>query len=113
MEITENLKDNISQVNLVGRFDADSCENVEQFVRERMDNGIHDFVLDMEKVNFIASAGLRVVLVIARELRRDYQGDLRLAYLQPNVSRVFEISGLNNVLRIFDDMETAVQSFSD
>ena len=61
----------------------------------------------------IDSAGLRVVLVIARDLRGEYQGDLRVTMLQPAVYKVFEISGLNNVMRIFEDTKTAVQSFSE
>ena len=78
-----------------------------------MEHGGHQFVLNMEKVPFIDSAGLRVVLVIARDLRGEYQGDLRVTALQPAVNKVFEISGLNNVMRIFDDAGTAVQSFSE
>lgn len=113
MKIAESVKDNVSQVNLVGRFDAHTCETVDAYFREKMEKGQHQFVLNMEKVPFIDSAGLRVVLVIARDLRGEYQGDLRVAILQPAVNRVFEISGLNNVLRIFDDAETASQSFSE
>jgi stage II sporulation protein AA (anti-sigma F factor antagonist) len=78
-----------------------------------MNKGDRYFVLNMEKVSFVASAGLRVVLVIVRELRgkRENKGDLHLAALQKNVSKVFEISGLDNVLRIFDDAETASGCF--
>jgi stage II sporulation protein AA (anti-sigma F factor antagonist) len=113
MPITENVKDDVSQICLEERLDAHTCETVEAYLRERMEKGRRWFVLNMEKVPFIDSAGVRVILVIARDLRAEYQGDLRVAILQPAVHRVFEISGLNNVLRIFDDMETASQSFSE
>ena len=49
--------------------------------------------------------------MIAKELRKEFQGDLYIVSPQPNVRKVFEISGINNVLRIFDDMETATKSF--
>ncbi len=112
MKVTEIVKDNnIYQLNLEGRFDANTCGNIESFIRKKIEDGVYMFVLNMENVSFVASAGLRVVLVIARELRVKYKGDLRLASLQVNVNKVFEISGLDNVLRIFDDVETAVQSF--
>ncbi len=113
MKITESVKDNVSQVYLAGRFDAHTCETVDAYIREKMENGQYQFVLNMEKVPFIDSAGLRVVLVIARDLRGEYQGDLRVTMLQPAVNKVFEISGLNNVMSIFDDARTAVQSFSE
>ena len=113
MEIRENVQGNVSQIDLEGRFDANTCEEVEQFVREIIENGKHNLVLNMEKVPFTASAGLRVILVIAKELRKDHEGDLRIASPQPNVSKVFEISGMNNVLRIFDSLEAAIQSFTE
>ena len=44
MNVTENVKDNVSQVYLDGRFDANTCEIVEQFIRGKMKKGIHHFV---------------------------------------------------------------------
>lgn len=112
MNITETTQDNVSRVELEGRFDANTCGTVEQFIREKIKEGMLQFVLNMEKVPFIASAGLRVVLIFVKELQKN-KGDLRLANLQPNVLRVFEISGLKNAMRIFDDVESAAQSFND
>lgn len=112
MKIEENILNNVSRVSLEGRFDADTCDTVEAFIRERIEKGRSQFVLNMENVPFISSAGLRVVIIIARELRNEYQGDLHISALQPTVNKVFEISGLNNVLRIFDDAEDATLGFS-
>ncbi len=112
MKITEQITDNITIINLDGRLDAHTCESVEAFFREKMENGQYKFVMNMENVEFIDSAGLRVVLVVARDLRNKHKGDLHFALLQPAVSRVFEISGLNNVLYIYNNSENAVQGFS-
>ena len=111
MEISENTQNNVSQVFLDGRFDANTCEAVEQFIRKKISEGRHQFVLNMEKVPFTASAGLRVILVIAKELRKEFQGDLCIASPQPAVRKVFEISGIDNVLNIFEDTEAATRSF--
>ncbi len=114
MEIIEKKADAaVSRIYLDGRFDANTSEKVEQFISVKIEEGTHRFVLDMEKVPFIASAGLRVVLVFARKLRQEYQGDLRISSLQENVNKVFEISGLNNFLRIFSDADAATQSFAE
>jgi len=112
MDITESTLDSVSQINLEGRFDANTCGTVEQFIREKIGAGVRHFVLNMEKVDFIASAGLRVILVFAKELQKN-EGDLHLANLKPNVTRVFEISGLKNAIRIFDDVESASREFKD
>ncbi len=111
MNITEEMKDNISRIYLEGRFDANTCASVEKFIREKIEEGKYCFVLNMENVPFIASAGLRVILVFTKELRHKFKGDLLISNLQISVKRVFEISGLKNVLKIFDDMETALRSF--
>jgi anti-anti-sigma factor len=111
MKITENVKGDVTRIFLKGRFDANTCGAVEEFIRERMGNGSRFFVLDMKDVTFIASAGLRVILVIARELRQEYQGDVYISTLTSPVNKVFEISGLNNVIKIFEDTETATQYF--
>ncbi len=112
MKIKETILKDISSINLKGRFDANTSDAVESFIRERIEKGRSRFVLNMENVSFISSAGLRVVIIIARELRNEHQGDLHIAVLQPSVKRVFEISGLNNIFKIFDDEPTAIQAFS-
>ncbi len=112
MKMEETILKDISSINLKGRFDANTSDAVESFIRERIEKGRSRFVLNMENVSFISSAGLRVVIIIARELRNEHQGDLHIAVLQPSVKRVFEISGLNNIFKIFDDEPTAIQAFS-
>jgi len=112
MKIEETILKDISSINLKGRFDANTSDAVENFIRERIEKDRSKFVLNMENVSFISSAGLRVVIIIARELRNEHQGDLHIAALQSSVNRVFEISGLNNIFKIFDDEQTAIQAFS-
>ena len=111
MKIEETILKDVSSINLKGRFDANTSDAVENFIRERIEKDRSKFVLNMENVSFISSAGLRVVIIVARELRNEHQGDLHIAELQPSVNRVFEISGLNNVLKIFDDEQAAIQAF--
>jgi len=112
MKIEENILNDVSSIKLEGRFDANTSDAVEKFIREKIEKGCSQFVLNMGNVSFISSAGLRVVIIIARELRNEHQGDLHIAVLQPSVKRVFEISGLNNILKIFNDEQTATEAFS-
>jgi len=112
MKIEETILNNVSRIKLEGRFDANTSDAVEKFIWEKIEKGRSQFVLNMENVSFISSAGLRVVIIIARELRNEHQGDLHIAVLQPSVKRVFEISGLDNILKMFDDEATATEAFS-
>jgi len=113
MEITEKFQDNIALIYLDERFDANTAGDVEQTIRALIDKGTYQFVLDLGKVPFIASAGLRVILATAKELRQGKKGDLRVASLQDSPMKVFEISGLDNVLQLFKDAESAAESFSN
>ncbi|MDP8241235.1 MAG: STAS domain-containing protein [Candidatus Hatepunaea meridiana] len=113
MNITEAFQENVIIVSLDGRFDANTSDAVEQFLRVRISESKFQFVLDMANVPYISSAGLRVILAVVKELRRDNKGDLRIANLQKTVAKVFEISGLNNVLGIFKNPDSAIQSFTD
>lgn len=101
----------VVELALEGRFDANTSSIVEEYVRDEISNGNHNIIMDLDKVDFIASAGLRVILSAAKELRANHDGDLRISALQPTPQKVFEISGLNNVLKLFPDTASALNSF--
>jgi len=109
--ITGTVWNNIVQVNLSGRFDAATAPAVEQYLKDCISRGYIRVVLNMADVQYISSAGLRVVLAMTKELRLGHKGDLRIAALNESVSKVFELSGLYSVLKIFEDIAGANQSF--
>lgn len=110
MQVTEGFQNGVAILYLDGRFDASTSGIVQESIDKWIRQGVYFMVIDMTNVSFIASAGLRVVLAMAKELRT-HQGDLRFGGLIESVDRVFQISGLKNVLRIFDTSNNAFQSF--
>jgi len=62
-------------------------------------------------VDYTSSAGLRVLLGAIKETRAQ-SGDIRLAGIQPDVQKVLNLSGFTNILKVFDDVDAAVASFS-
>ena len=113
MNISEQTVDDVTQIRLDGRFDAHTAESVETFLRDKINEGRRKFVMDMAHVSFVDSAGLRVILVMARDLRNQYNGEMHMAALQPAVRRVFEISGLDNVISLYEDSQTAIEKFTE
>jgi anti-anti-sigma factor len=111
MNISGQVWNNVVQINLDGRFDAATAPAAEQYIRDCIARGFVNVVINMTSVQYIASAGLRVVLAMTKELRLTHHGDLRVAALPVPVAKVFELSGLYGVIRIFDDVPTATQSF--
>lgn len=63
--------------------------------------------LNFANLDYISSAGLRVVLVLAKRLKQ-VEGQLVLFGLQPHVHEVFEISGFLGILEVFDTREQAL-----
>jgi anti-anti-sigma factor len=93
-----------------GRIDSQSSPEFETAINARLGT-TRNVVLDFADVPYISSAGLRVVLVIAKRMSQS-NGQFALAGLKPEIYSVFKISGLTNVLKIFDAPEGALEAFS-
>jgi anti-anti-sigma factor len=61
-------------------------------------------------MEFISSAGLRVLLATAQELQKA-GGELRVCNLNEEVNEVFDISGFSTILMVFKDESEALQGF--
>lgn len=98
MEITNQKKDGITNVGISGRLDAASANEVEEKLNELID-GNDKLLIDLEKLEYISSAGLRVLLVVAKKVRKN-NGKMCLCSLSENVSEVFQISGFSAIFDI-------------
>jgi anti-anti-sigma factor len=106
MEITHETTGTRTIARVRERLDALSAPDFEQNLVELITAGTCDIVLDFSELDYISSAGLRSILAIARQLRAR-QGELRIAALQAKVREVFDISGFNSILPIFDSVSAA------
>ena len=92
-----------------GRIDSQSSPEFETALGQKLESA-QDVILDFSDVPYISSAGLRVVLVAAKQVARG-QGKFALAALKPEIFSVFKVSGLTSVLKIFDTPESALSAF--
>jgi anti-anti-sigma factor len=97
-------------ISLAGSFDALTADEARQAIGRQIDNGRRQVVLDLSQVDFMSSAGVRVLLEMLKGAR-GMGGDLRLAAAQINVGRTLEISGLVRVLKTYPSVAEAVRSF--
>jgi anti-anti-sigma factor len=72
-----------------------------------MAEGEKDFVIDLGELDYISSAGLRVILATAKRLK-EKEGKILLASLQDMVKEVFEISGFSAIIPIYESVESAL-----
>ncbi|MCK4350030.1 MAG: STAS domain-containing protein [Candidatus Krumholzibacteria bacterium] len=94
---------------LVGRLDATEAP----LAYDRITGQIEDrnnVVLDLEGVEYISSGGLSIIIRLVHHLR-DQGGELHLAAPQPFVKRVFDIVSFEAILKLFDDVESALEAF--
>lgn len=98
-------------VPLSGRIDAATAPVVNKAVRAAMADGARQIVVELREVTFLSSSGLRALLLLARELRRD-GGDLVLCALQPQVAEVFHLTGFDQIFQLHHTREEAAAGFS-
>lgn len=109
MEITETTHDEYSVFKLNGRLDSNTAMNFEQKLFESIENGAQRLILDFQDLDYISSAGLRVILKATKSLK-NADGKLVLCSMQDYVKEVFEISGFDSFLPIEATLDDAVNA---
>ena len=97
MEINKNLDGNKLTIALEGRLDTSTAPNLEAELKSSLD-GVASLVLDFNKLEYISSAGLRVVLAAQKTMSK--QGEMKLVGVNDEVMEVFEITGFVDILTI-------------
>jgi anti-sigma B factor antagonist len=93
-----------------GNLDTNTSPDAEATINELIESGSIMLLANFEKLNFISSAGLRVLLATAKRLRGT-GGDLRICALNPTVQEVFDISGFGSILSVYHSESEALSSF--
>jgi len=94
-------------VGVAGKLDALSAGDYEKAVNQLIAEGKTRFVVDFAKLDYISSAGLRVLLTTAKQLKP--RGGVALfANVPGNVREVFEVTGFGSILDIHDSVDAAL-----
>jgi len=110
MQITRKEEKGVHVFSLDGRFDAHSAGDVEKELNLAISKGARNLLLDMDSVEYISSAGLRVLLAVAKKLKKE-EGEIKLCCLKPYVKEVFDIAGFTQIFKIYNTAEEAIQGF--
>ena len=84
-------------VSLAGRLDTISSSELEAALRDSLD-GVTELVLDCEKLDYISSAGLRVLLAAQKIMNR--QGGMKVRHVNDTIMEIFEVTGFTDILTI-------------
>lgn len=94
----------------VGFINAHTVETFDQALRQVLDSGRFEVVLNARSLAYVASAGLGALVGSIEEIR-DNGGDLRICELSDSVAAIFDMVGLPHLFKIFPTEEEAVASF--
>lgn len=108
MNIMHQEKDGIICFKIEGRLDAESAPEAETTVKGILKQGNRRLLFDLSQMDYISSAGLRVILMAVKELRNK-QGKVVLCGLTPYVKEIFDVSNFSSIIPITDSVETGLQ----
>lgn len=111
MELSTSQFKHCDVVKVTGRVDSATAPKLAEELVRINDLGHFKIVLDFSNLEFISSAGLRVLISTLKNCKRYNRGDLVLAGLPANILSVFDLAGFTSIFKIYNDVLTAVGSF--
>jgi len=109
MEITEDKIDGQVVISLSGRIDSTAAVEFEEKLIEIIDKGSNTMIIDFLRIQFISSAGLRVLLLAAKKVK-PYGGKIVLCDMSKDVREVFDISGFSSIFDIQENVQSAIDA---
>lgn len=110
MEVTEKRHDGVTILVLQGRLDSNTSNDFEKKLMGLVQQGETRFVLDFKDLDYISSAGLRVLLKAVKELKRS-NGQLYLCSIKDYIREIFEMSGFLSFLPVHATLEESLKHF--
>ncbi len=97
MKMNKSLNGSTLTIALEGRLDTNTAPELEMEIKNSLE-GITSLILDFADLEYISSAGLRVLL--AAHKRMSVQGDMKIKNVNEVIMEVFEVTGFTDILTI-------------
>lgn len=101
MEFSVDNQEKANVIQLNGRLDAVTAPQFEKDIADYLSAPENNFVLDFKDLDYVSSAGLRVILKIAKVFKTS-QFDFTVCQVQDHVREVFEMSGFEHFITVKD-----------
>jgi anti-sigma B factor antagonist len=110
MEVTVKEVNEVNVMSFEGNLDTNTAPQAQAQIDELIDGGSSKILINFDNLNYISSAGLRVLLATAKKLKAT-SGDLKICGLNKTVQEVFDISGFSSILSVVATEEDALAAF--
>jgi len=109
IEIRQEQHGDVRLLALSGRLDTETAADLELALQDLQADGASHFVIDLADIGYVSSAGLRVLLALAKQLDGG-RGSLKLCALNEAVRQVFDVAGFSRMFAIFPNRDAALGS---
>jgi anti-sigma B factor antagonist len=107
LNLKHHTTDGIEVVDVEGEIDVYTAPRLRELLIELVNNGHYQLVVNMEKVEFLDSTGLGVLVGGLKRVRA-HDGSLDLVCTQERILKIFRITGLTKVFGIHDTVDEAI-----
>jgi len=107
LKLDHHSKDGIEIVDVEGEIDVYTAPRLRELLIELVNNGFYQLVVNMEKVEFLDSTGLGVLVGGLKRVRA-HDGSLDLVCTQERILKLFRVTGLAKVFGIHETVDQAI-----
>jgi anti-sigma B factor antagonist len=109
MKIDVENKDDGAILHLEGKIIGDGVAKFKNALEEQIDNGVRWIILDLSDVPLMDSSALGTIIMVFLKLK-ERKGKLVLLYAQENIINILNITKLNSLFEVYDNMQTALNA---
>jgi anti-sigma B factor antagonist len=110
MEVTSTEKENATVIYIDGDLTTGSSPDAESEINQILGDELTNVIINVEKVDFIASTGLRIILALGKRLNGGGK-KLSVCSMNTTTKSVFEMSGFSKLFPIFETEQAALDSY--
>jgi anti-anti-sigma factor len=110
MEIAVSDAGEVKVIRIEGKLDTQTSPHAQAQLTQLIDQGVTKLVVNFEKLDYISSAGLDILLKAAKQLEGN-SGELRICSLNEFAQEVFDISGFTTILTVTKTEPEALEGF--
>lgn len=103
-------KGNVAVIKIGGRLDVETSPEFHKRLKELVDKGTKNVVINMGKLIFIASAGLGVLINLNSAIEKN-GGKLVLSSMSDKIAKIFKLLGFINLFEIYESDQKALDAF--
>lgn len=111
MNLTTIVKDNVNIFSASGRLDTNTSTEYEKLIEKQMGDQKKHIIVDLKKLEYISSSGLRIFLKLAKK-QKDAGKEFILCSLSKEIFEIFDMTGFSSIITIYHSQEEALQQIS-